>query len=115
MTVQSDIFHAPESWDLLEEVSAAIAPEGAMFADPDPALIGRSIRESVLGAARHPIETAGATLRFAAALADAGLGAARQALGQSGAVSENADPKDRRFADPTWTQNPGFAALRRAC
>jgi polyhydroxyalkanoate synthase subunit PhaC len=97
-----------------QEAAEALAPEGGMFARLDPADFGASVL-SVLGrAAARPAEIAGAGVRFGAALASAWPAAMAHWLSAENEPPVPVDPKDRRFADPAWSANPGFFALRQA-
>ena len=63
-------------------------------------------------AALRPADVAAASLRFGANLAQIGPAAFSRWLGQEPQPPFPPDPKDRRFADPAWEQNPAFYALR---
>lgn len=77
----------------------------------DAAGLNRALLKEAAGLARHPLSTAAAVGRYATgALAAAGAAGARGI----GARTEGPLPpprKDRRFADPTWTENAFFFAL----
>lgn len=72
-----------------------------------PALLGVSMR-----AAARPSEIATATVKFMTSTR--GIpGAAFQIMrGETPTPPVEIPPRDRRFADPTWEQNPSFFALR---
>jgi polyhydroxyalkanoate synthase subunit PhaC len=94
------------------EAAEAVGPEGGVFARLDPADFGPSLL-SVLGrAAGHPASVAEAGLRFAGAVAGVGPAALARWLGAAVDPPVPADGRDRRFADPSWEQNPAYFALR---
>jgi polyhydroxyalkanoate synthase subunit PhaC len=89
----------------------AIAPEAAEFGRLDIAGFGASVTTVAARAASHPAELAAACWRLWRNLAGAGPVATARWLGVSTDQPEPA-PADRRFADPAWSANPFFAALR---
>jgi polyhydroxyalkanoate synthase len=94
------------------EAAEALGPESGLFARLDPADFGASLL-SVLGrAAGRPAEVAEAGVRFAGALAGVGPAALARWLGAAVDPPVPVDGKDRRFADPSWEQNPAYFALR---
>lgn len=103
----------PNMSSALEAVSA-LAPEAGLVADPDPALFGQAVATAVAGAARHPLKTAELTGRLGGELVGAGLAAVSRMFGTDMPGPLPVDPKDRRFADPAWENNPAFFALRQA-
>ncbi|MEB3022111.1 PHA/PHB synthase family protein [[Mycobacterium] crassicus] len=96
------------------EAVAALAPEAGLVADPDPALFGQALAAAVTGVARNPRRSAALTLRLAGELAGTAVAAVSRVFGASTAGPLPVDPKDRRFADPTWEDNPYYFAIRQA-
>ena len=96
-----------------EDAAAALAPEFGQLASADPAGFGEATLNVLMRAAGRPAEVAGATVRFWTRIARiAPVAAARWA----GSEVEPPVPvaRDKRFADPAWTDNPGYFALRQA-
>jgi polyhydroxyalkanoate synthase subunit PhaC len=92
----------------------------AVLARTDPALFGRTVLQLAQGWATHPGEVSRAASTLAAVSGRIGSAAAGRALrGLAGGDTTGADDeapmplaKDGRFKDTTWTENPGFWALR---
>jgi polyhydroxyalkanoate synthase subunit PhaC len=101
------------AWQAGEAAAEALAPEAGEFASLDPVSFGESTLTVMLRAAEHPGELVTAGMRFWANLARIGPVAAARWLG---AVAEPPIPAqdDKRFADPTWQDNPLFFALQQA-
>jgi poly[(R)-3-hydroxyalkanoate] polymerase subunit PhaC len=102
------------AWQAGLEAAEALAPESGIFARLDPADFGASVLSVLTRAAARPAEVAGAGVRFGAALASAWPAAVARWLGSETEPPVPPDAKDRRFADPAWSDNPGFFALRQA-
>ena len=77
---------------------------------PDPLQdgFGRALARLGLAVARNPGRFLPAATEFAANVVAAGANAATLALGGEGRAVVAADPKDRRFSDPAWEENPWF-------
>ena len=80
--------------------------------DIDPVGLLPASGRAALKATTRPVELVGATARWLANVWQIPTAAACVAVGspQSGPMAIN--PSDRRFADPAWTQNAAFFALR---
>ncbi len=78
----------------------------------DPADFGKSLLTTLSRAAARPAEVGAAALQFGVNLATVGPVAVRRWLGSQAAAPVPIDPKDRRFADPAWEDNPAYFALR---
>ncbi|PPK92312.1 polyhydroxyalkanoate synthase [Kineococcus xinjiangensis] len=78
----------------------------------DPASFGPAVAEFTKRLASSPTRTSAAFLRYAADVTEAVSAGVLRAGGQDaeGPVSEV--PRDKRFADPAWEQNPWYWALR---
>ncbi|MGH3218076.1 MAG: PHA/PHB synthase family protein [Streptosporangiaceae bacterium] len=96
------------------EAAAVLAPEGGLLADIDPALFAQAIATAALRAARDPVGGTRLGLRLAADLVSTGFAAWDRLLGGSASGPVTLEPKDRRFADPAWQDNPAFFAMRQA-
>jgi len=100
-----------------EDAMAAVAPEGGLFARLDPVSFGSSLLAVAWRAALHPYAASGAFWQFGASLAKIGPQAARRWVAHgAGANGQGGGPlaKDKRFADPTWRDNPAFFAIGQA-
>ncbi|TSD94072.1 alpha/beta fold hydrolase [Skermania sp. ID1734] len=82
--------------------------------DPDTALFGRAVASAVLGVARHPFKGTELTYRVGSELIGTALVTVNRSLGLSTPGPMAIDPKDRRFTDPTWEDNPAYYAIRQA-
>jgi polyhydroxyalkanoate synthase subunit PhaC len=94
-----------------EALAAAVAPEAAEFGGLDLAGFGEAMAAVARRAAARPADVVAALGKFGLNLARTGPAAAALWLGLP------ADPPepvtgDRRFADPAWSGNPFFIALR---
>ncbi len=96
-----------------EAAMTAIAPEADEFASLDMAGLGQSALAVLARAAAHPGGLAAATVRFWSGLARIGPVAAARWLG-SDPEPPVPGPRDKRFADPAWQDNPAYFALRQA-
>jgi polyhydroxyalkanoate synthase len=96
------------------QAAAVLTQEGDLFARADPADFGKSLLTALARASAHPAEVGSAALRFGVNLATVGQVAVRRWLGSPATAPVPFDPKDRRFADPAWEDNPAYFALRQA-
>ena len=99
MTFESPAEHA-------EQAASVLAPESGLLADLDIAGLGRSLGLVFRGALGNPAEAATAWARYALRLAQIPSAALSSWLGGPAAPPVPLDPKDRRFADRTWSDNP---------
>lgn len=95
-----------------EDAASALASEIDLLADPDVAGLGRSLAMVLRGAMGHPADAAQAWFRYALRLAEIPPVALSSWTGTAAAPPAQLDPKDRRFADRTWSENPAFRSLR---
>src|SRR5215471_4771321 len=108
---------AGRAWAEGEDAMAAVAPEGGLFASLDPVSFGSSLLAVAWRAALHPYAASGAFWQYAATLAGIGPEAVAR---WSGRGADDKEPgaaalaKDKRFADPTWRDNPAFFAIGQA-
>ncbi len=77
----------------------------------DPSAFRRSLARVTLEASRHPELVAGAAQSFITGSLAATAAAARRLVGQPAPGPRQPDPRDRRFADDTWTTNPAYFLL----
>jgi polyhydroxyalkanoate synthase len=93
------------------EAADVLAPEVAVFSDNDPALFGRALSAAARAAVHNPLATASSTARLGERLWNAGTAAVSRLAGRP-AEGPMPVPKDKRFTDPAWEENPAFWALR---
>jgi polyhydroxyalkanoate synthase subunit PhaC len=102
------------AWQAGADASEVLAPEGGLFARVDPADFGRSVLSVFGRAAMRPVDAGNAWLRFGTAMARAWPVAAARWLGSDREPPVPVDDGDKRFADSSWDDNPGYFALRQA-
>ncbi len=101
------------AWQVAEEAAGALAPEADLIGRLDMAGFSQSMIAVLARAASHPGEVASAVMRFSTSLARVGPAAARLWFGPPAPPPVPAEP-DRRFADPSWQDNPAYFAVRQA-
>ena len=97
-----------------DEAAGVLAPEVDLFTDNDPALLGRALSAAARAGIRSPLAATSLTLRLGERLWNAGTAAVSRMAGRPADGPIQANPKDKRFADPAWEENPAFWALRQA-
>ncbi|HKB31968.1 MAG TPA: alpha/beta fold hydrolase, partial [Streptosporangiaceae bacterium] len=101
------------AWRSAEEAAAALGPEGDLVGRLDMASFGQSMLAVLARAAGRPADVAGAALRFGTGMAMIWPAALRVCFGSD--VTPPIPPgQDKRFADPSWEDNPAYFALRQA-
>jgi polyhydroxyalkanoate synthase len=101
------------AWQAAEAAAEALAPEAAEFASLDMAGFAESTLAVLRRATGNPADVASAMLRFWTSLARIGPVATARWLGSAAEPPVPAG-EDKRFADRSWTDNPGFFAVRQA-
>jgi polyhydroxyalkanoate synthase len=101
------------AWQVAEAAAEALGPEAGEFASFDQAGLGESTFGVLLRATGNRADLACAMARFWTSMARIGPVAAARWVG---ADAEPPVPvqDDKRFADRSWTDNPGFFAVRQA-
>lgn len=86
-------------------------PTWALLDQLDPVGFGATTAKLGVRLATAPVRTAAALTRYATGTARASTAATLRALGQpvAGPVAE---PRDKRFSDPTWEQNAWYFLMR---
>ncbi len=102
------------AWQAGESAAGVIGPEAGVLASADAAGLGAATLAVLRRAARKPQATAAAGVRYWASLALAGPVATARWLGVDAAPPVPVPSGDKRFADPAWTSNPAFFAVRQA-
>jgi polyhydroxyalkanoate synthase len=98
---------------VVEDAAEVLAPEADLIGEFDMASFGGSMVEVLSRALRRPGEFAEAGLRLGTTLSRIAQFAAARSAGVD-AKPPIPVTTDKRFTDPTWQDNPGFAALRQA-
>lgn len=96
------------------DAASVLAPEAALFTDNDPALFGRALSAAAKAATTSPLASTSLTLQLGERLWNAGTAAMNRLAGRPAEGPMPVDPKDKRFLDPAWEDNPGYWALRQA-
>ena len=89
----------------------ALGPEARLMSALDPLGFTRALGQVSKGLVRHPERALQAWLRFARDEAIAVATAGARILGADVDGPAEPRPKDRRFADPAWQQNPAYFLL----
>jgi len=100
------------AWQAAESAAAVLGPEADVLASVDSAGLGQATLAALWRAALQPGPTAVATMRFWTSVAMAGPVATARWLGLDLKPPVHVPETDKRFADPTWAENPAFFALR---
>jgi polyhydroxyalkanoate synthase subunit PhaC len=103
---------AKTAWQAAESAAEGLGPEADVLASLDAAGLGQATLAVMGRAARQPVAVAAATMRFWASAAMAGPLAAARWMGMDVPPPVPVPEDDKRFADPTWSENPAFFALR---
>ncbi len=77
----------------------------------DPLGLGAAWIRAMQEAGKHPEAVIEAATRYAGGIAAAAAATGARALGADTAGPVAPAPKDRRFTDPAWTENPAFFML----
>jgi polyhydroxyalkanoate synthase len=96
------------------EAAGVLAPEAGLFTDNDPALFGRALSAAARAATQSPLTATSLTLRLGERLWNAGAATMSRFAGHAVEGPMSVDPRDKRFTDPSWEQNPAFWGLRQA-
>jgi polyhydroxyalkanoate synthase subunit PhaC len=96
------------------EVAEVPEPEARLPDSADPIAFGQALSDVVAGVVSHPVDAGLAWLRYATDLATVGSTALARALGADCEGPFSPEPKDRRFADPAWQDNPAYFGLFQA-
>ncbi len=99
------------AWQAAQDAAQALAPEVDLIGDLDTAGLGGSLLAVLNRARERPFTMADASMRLMTNLARATQFATARAMGSDAAPPIEPE-RDKRFADPTWEDNPAFAGLR---
>jgi polyhydroxyalkanoate synthase len=103
---------ADSARDVAERAAGVLGPESDLFEDMDAAGFGDALTQALRSTLANPAGPVRATMRLAADLAQIPVVAANRWLGRDAAPPFEVDPKDRRFADPSWAANPVYYSVR---
>jgi polyhydroxyalkanoate synthase len=99
-------------WDVAERAASVLAPESGLLADPDLAGLGGALAMAARGVMANPAEAVQAAIRFATRLGQIPPVALSNWFGIAMAPPVQLNPRDRRFADRTWSEHPAFLSIR---
>jgi len=102
------------AWQTGENAAASVAADADVFGAIDAAGLGGALMSVMRRAALKPTDTAQAALRYWTSVTMAGPTAVARWMGLDAPPPVPVPEKDKRFADPAWTDNPGFFAIRQA-
>jgi polyhydroxyalkanoate synthase len=94
------------------QAAAALAPEVPFFSDNDPALFGRALAAAARAARQSPVASTSLTFQLGERLWNAGSAAVSRLVGRPAEGPMPVNPRDKRFTDPAWEENPAYWALR---
>ncbi len=97
-----------------DRAANAIGLEADLLAKVDPLGFGESVGRLVTGLARNPLGALQAAGSLVSGLAAASSAATSRALGNDSPAPIEVSKKDRRFADPTWRENPAYFMLQQS-
>jgi len=92
----------------------ALGPEGSLGPAPDPVGLALALARLPLRLGRRPGAVAEATGRWAQGMGAAMAATALRAAGRRVAGPVRPGPKDRRFQEPDWEENPWYFGLEQA-
>ncbi|MBV9794484.1 MAG: alpha/beta fold hydrolase [Actinobacteria bacterium] len=98
--------------DRAQDAAFLLGPESGLLAEVDMAGLGRALGQVFTGALAHPGELGEAWLRYAAALAQIPAASLSNWIGHPIPAPATLNPRDKRFADRSWADNPAFYSLR---
>jgi polyhydroxyalkanoate synthase len=97
-----------------EQAAGVLAPEAALFADNDPALLGKALTAAARAVTQSPLATASRTLQLYERLWNTATATASRLAGRTADGPMPVPARDKRFTDPAWEDNPAFWGLRQA-
>jgi polyhydroxyalkanoate synthase len=92
----------------------AVGPEAEILAAIDPLALGEAAAQLVVGLALNPLGAVQAFGSYASGLVAATSAGAARALGGEAPGPVEPGRKDKRFADPTWQENPAYFWLQQS-
>ncbi len=92
----------------------ALGPEAEVLAAVDPLALGGATARLAAGLALNPLGVLQATGRYVSGMIAATSAATARALGGNAPGPVAPAPRDRRFADATWSENPEYFWLEQS-
>ena len=108
------VVNPSSAWKVAEEAASVLAPEADLVESVDIADFGRSVMSSLGEAAAQPAAIAAAVGKFGTSLALLPWVSSQLLMGRQVTPPVDVDAKDRRFADPSWQDNPAFFTIRQS-
>ena len=99
-------------WDLAGQAMDYLGSQSPVRSESDMVGFGKALGLTARGLAARPVKVSNASVRFATGLARCTATAVERGLGVNRPPTFPVDPRDRRFVDPAWTGNAGFALLQ---
>src|SRR6478736_4034771 len=98
--------------DVAERAAGVLGPESGLLQDLDAAGFLDALRRAITATATNPADSLRASVQLANDLARIPVVAGAKAFGADLEPPVEVNPKDRRFADPAWAENPFFYGTR---
>ena len=102
------------AWEVAERAASVLAPETDLIESSDIANLGGALALALRKALDNSSKSVGAVLNFASDIARIPPAALGAGLGVEVVPPVEINNRDRRFADPAWSSNSLFYALRMA-
>jgi polyhydroxyalkanoate synthase len=102
------------AWEVGERAASVLAPETDLIENSDVANLSVALALALRRALGNSSSSLGAVLNFASDIARIPPAALGAGLGVEVPPPIEFNPRDRRFADPAWSSNSLFSALRMA-
>jgi len=98
--------------DVAERAAGVLGPESGLLQDLDAAGFLDALRRAITATATNPADSLRASVQLANDLARIPVVAGAKAFGADLEPPVEVNPKDRRFGDPAWAENPFFYGTR---
>ncbi len=98
--------------DVAERAASVLGPESGLFEDLDAAGFGDALLRAISATMSNPLDATRAAVQLANDLARIPVVAGAKAVGADLEPPVPVDPKDRRFSDLAWSENPLFYGTR---
>ena len=99
-------------WEVGDRAASVLAPESELFSDVDIGEFTQALLQAARGVLANPVLAAAAAVQFGTELAQLPGVALARWMGTDATPPFELDARDRRFADPAWSENPAFYATR---
>jgi poly[(R)-3-hydroxyalkanoate] polymerase subunit PhaC len=98
--------------EIAEHAANVLGPEADLFEHLDAVGFGDALGRALRASVSDPLVHAQSVAQLVGDLMEIQVVAGARWMGQELEPPVSVDPKDRRFADPAWSANPAFYALR---